>query len=414
MTTGAPHDYDPGSVDPRLYEHLGDYPRELFSEQFYRSCEAIDRYVVEWTLELGRELDLAAALAQWSEPAAVLARRGWAPSFLPALAWLLERLAAAQAIERERSPRDGTTRYRCSAPLPAARRHTLRELVLALDPANAATLDLLDVAAGAYRPVASGETSGEEALFGRGQAELWRRYFDNANPLYAINNRIAALAAADRLSPGGFSVLEIGAGGASATAALLEALRDRGRLSELRRYRVTELSPFLRRHGERSLRRDWPDLPLELATLDIDRPWYEQGIAPGSYQLVFGVNVLHVAIDLLATLRQAHHALAPGGWLVAGECVRAWPGQPVYVELVFQLLTGFTRVRTDPERRPTHGFLTPEQWRRSLLDAGFATVQVSPEVERIREIYARFSTAAICGRRGRGAAGAAAGPAAEA
>lgn len=388
--------YDPGPLDPRLYEHLRAFPRELFGEAFYRSCEAIDRYVVEWTLELARELGLGADLGDWVDAPTLRMRRGWVPEFAPALSWLLERLAAAASVERRDAA--GAPQYRVRGALPEPQREELRAMVLALAPDNLATVELLDLAAGAYAAVARGETSGEEALFGRGQTDLWRRYFDNGNPLYAINNRIAAIAAAERVPSGPFRVLEIGAGGASASAALLEALRTRGRLADLRRYRVTELSPFLRRHGERTLRRDWPDLPIEFGTLDIDGDWSAQGVEDGACELVFGVNVLHVAVDLLPSLRQAHRALAAGGWLVAGECVRAFPGQPVYVELVFQLLTGFTRVRTD-ERRPTHGFLAPEQWRRSLLDAGFATVQVSPDVERIRDIYPRFSTAAICGRR---------------
>lgn len=390
--------FDPGTADPRLYDHLGAYPRELFSESFYRSCEVVDRYVLEWTVELAGVLDLAPALGgAGATPEAIVAARGWTAAFVPALAFVLARLAAERLLLQEAD----SGRYRLPAPLPAPDRADLRAQALELDPANRATLDLLDAAAAAYPAVARGERSGEEALFGQGQSELWRAYFDNRNRLYAINNEIAAIAAADRLPAGRFRVLEIGAGGASGTVALLAELERRGRLGDLERYLATDLSPFLRRHGERTVRARWTGLPVSFATLDVDRPWSEQGVEPGSVDLVYGVNVLHVARDLASTLHEARGALAPDAWLVAGECVRPFRGQPVWAELVFSLLASFTRVELDPVLRPNHGFLSPRPWRASLRAAGFDPVLLTPDVEAVREIYPRFFTAAVFGRRGR-------------
>ena len=80
--------------------------------------------------------------------------------------------------------------------------------------------------------------------------------------------------------------------------------------------------------------------------------WATQGIAPGEFTLVYGVNVLHVAKDLLFSLRQARNTLAPDGWLVISECVRPSLNQPMYPELVFQILDSFTEVETNPEFRP--------------------------------------------------------------
>ena len=77
-----------------------------------------------------------------------------------------------------------------------------------------------------------------------------------------------------------------------------------------------------------------------------------------SADLIFGVNVVHVAHDLDFTLRQALETLAPGGWLVAEECVRPVEGGAISTEMVFQLLESFTGVKTDPVTRPTAGFMT--------------------------------------------------------
>src|SRR5439155_14892814 len=109
-------------------------------------------------------------------------------------------------------------------PLPTPPLAELRAACLAVDAANAPALDLLDLAATAWPAIAAGRTSGQEALFGLGQTRLWLAYFSNDNPTYAVNNRLAALAAVHRLPPGPLRVLEIGGGGGSARESLLAAL----------------------------------------------------------------------------------------------------------------------------------------------------------------------------------------------
>jgi hypothetical protein len=130
-------------------------------------------------------------------------------------------------------------------------------------------------------------------------------------------------------------------------------------------------------------------------------PWESQGVARGEFDLVYGVNVLHVAKDLLFSLNQARDALAADSWLVIGECVRPYFNQPIYAELIFQILDSFTDVNTDPEIRPNPGFLTADQWRRAFTRTGFECAEVAPDVERIREVYSHFFTGAICGQRAR-------------
>jgi hypothetical protein len=101
-------------------------------------------------------------------------------------------------------------------------------------------------------------------------------------------------------------------------------------------------------------------------------------------------------------LNQARGALADDGWLVIGECVRPNVDQPIYPELIFQTLDSFSDVNTDREIRPNPGFLTADQWRRAFSRDGFQRIQVAPQIDRIREIYSHFFTAAICGERAAG------------
>jgi SAM-dependent methyltransferase len=206
--------------------------------------------------------------------------------------------------------------------------------------------------------------------------------------------------AANRLpSRPGSRVLEVGGGAGSFTSALLEELDRRGRLGELALYDFTEPSPFFRRRGERELHARFPEVPLRARGLDIDLPFGGQGVVDGPYDLAVGVNVLHAARDLVGALARLLDALAPGGWLVAGECLRLFPGQPVPADLVFQIFRSFTQVATDPEIRPAHGFLEPSSWRRAFAAAGFEQVEVVPDLDRIRHLYPRFFAGVVRGRR---------------
>src|SRR5262249_59478482 len=128
---------------------------------------------------------------------------------------------------------------------------------------------------------------------------------------------------------------------------------------------------YFRRCNQRKLAAQYPNLPLEWTTVDLDLPWSEQGIAPGKFDLVYAVNVMHISKNLLYSLNEARTPLAMDGWLVIGECLRPYDNQPMYPELMFQILDSFTEVETDPEIRPNPGFLTPEQCPRAFSSPDF-------------------------------------------
>jgi SAM-dependent methyltransferase len=385
-----------------LYGLLGEVPSQPFTESFVRSVAAIEDYGVEWTVELAHELGIAAALeGAQATSQQLIEQLGFSVAFRPALDWLLTRLVTAGLLEA-----DDVTGQRCyalSSQLRGSQRESLRRDSLAMAASNAAALDLLDAAGSAYPAVARGEITGRQALLGPQRIPMWATYFHNDNPVYAINNTIAAVAVANRLPESGARLLEVGAGGGSASQATLALLAERDQLGRLAAYRITEPSPFFRRRAQRELTTGYPQLPLSFAELDIDRPWAEQGIEPGSLDVVFGANVIHVAHDLAFSLCEAHRALASGGWLIAEECLRPQPDEAISIEMVFQLLGSFTDVKVDPEIRPNPGFLTIPQWRKAIAAAGFDRLEVVPELERIVDRFPLFFSGALCAQKTDGA-----------
>jgi SAM-dependent methyltransferase len=389
--------FETGLSDPRLAECLKEFPPAIFSERLYQSIELMERYSIELAVDLLGRLNLAEQLGVWRSVDELCSVLGFQPRFRLALQWILTRLVETGCVEVQSYRR--TRSYRLQKTPWQPDLGCLRTLALNIDPGNAATLDLLDYAASAYPALVTGRQSGDHNLFGPQGIPLWLNYFHNDNLTYAVNNWVGAAAAADRLSSQPtLRVLEIGAGTGSATEILLTLFGERDVLPQLKRYVITEPNAYFRRCNQRKLVAQYPNAPLEWATVDLDLSWSEQGIASGEFDLVYAVNVMHIAKNLLFSLNEARSALTAGGWLVIGECVRPYDNQPMYPELMFQILDTFTNVETDPEIRPNPGFLTAEQWRRAFSQAGFARTEIAPDIERIREIYPHFFTGAICGQ----------------
>jgi SAM-dependent methyltransferase len=376
--------------DPRIYELLAEagFGQDLFNPRQHRCCELVDRYALAHAVALLQALEADTLLRDPQTVDALMQARGFAGPFRRPLAWLCRYLAHQGVLAA-----DGA-RYRLLRTPSGPALGDIRAGVLDADPSYAPALALLDEAAAIYPRVARGETSGERALFLR--ARLWADYFDNANGYYGLTNRVAARAAAARLPRRG-RVLEIGAGLGSATRALLEEPAVPGALGA---YRVTEPVPFFRRRAERTLAAAYPSVPLVFGELDVNQPWKPQGIA-AEHDLVWGVNVMHLARDLDGALREARSALVPGGFLVLGEGLRPGPQTPVAAELPFQLLESFADVETHPETRPTAGFLTAETWLAALGRTGFVDVALVPDAIRLRALVPAFLAVAVVGRRPR-------------
>ncbi len=391
------HKFETQRSDPRLAQWLQQFPPTVFSERLYQSIELMERYSIELAVDLSRQLNLVDQLGDWRTADELCRMLSFQSRFKFALSWILERLVESGCAEART---DGQIRsyHLRQRPWQPDLKH-FRAAGLTIDPANTATLDLLDHAASVYPAVALGRQSGDHNLLGPQGVPLWLNYFHNDNLTYAVNNWVGAVLAADHLSARHpLQILEVGAGTGSASEILLQLLAERGLLPRVERYLITEPNAYFRRCSQRKLTGRYPNLALEWAPLDLDLPWKTQGITSGEFDLVYAVNVMHISKNLLFSLNEARSALVDDGWLVIGECVRPYDNQPIYPELMFQILDSFTNVQTDPEIRPNPGFLTAEQWRRAFSRAGFGHAEVAPDIDRIREIYPHFFTGAICGQ----------------
>ena len=379
-----------------LQEALPRSLRPLFGGSFLRSWDLYDEFVYRLTLRVFEDAGLEAATREPGRTSEVAARAGHdtRQDQIP-LDWILRALATRHILEG-RPAAEGTRWRRSPGPLPALPSDPIREEQAGLDPSWLPSYTLAETVARDYVRFLRGERGGEEILFSPARFRLWIDYFSNANGLYAVNNRVGAIAVTEWLPGPEATILELGGGLASAACALLEELGAAGRLGGLGAYHFTELVPAFLRRGQQALQARFPDLPgLTFATLDMNRPFESQGVAPGSRSVVYAVNTLHVARDLDFTLGECRAALAPGGRLIASECVRMQPGQPLNAEFIFNLMATFRSQRPDTPGQPPAGFLLPGQWKATLETAGFTDVRFLPDVLAFSERFPRFHAAAI-------------------
>jgi SAM-dependent methyltransferase len=361
---------------------------------FTHSHALYDEFIYRLTIRVLEETGLAPVGGEWASAEDIVTRAGLdARRARAPVSWMLAHLAGRGWLAREEGA--AAPRFRAERALPDLDPAAVLAEQQRHDPACLPSYVLAETAARDYPAFLRGGPSGEEILFAPRRLALWTGYFSNDNNLYAINNRVGAVALDAWMPGGGSTVLELGGGLGSGAAAAIERLAASGRLDEVRQYRFTELVQAFLRRGERFLTERYSDAPLSFAPLDMNRPFEGQGVAPASVSIVYAVNTLHVAHDLAVTLGEVRRALEPGGQIIISECIRPWPGQTLYPEFVFNLLETFRSPRLHPAYRPNGGFLTPEQWSAALHATGFVDVRVLPDIARVRDVHATFYVAAV-------------------
>jgi SAM-dependent methyltransferase len=240
--------------------------------------------------------------------------------------------------------------------------------------------------AGAVLQGRDGLVSLEDTLGADETWRIWQYLMVDAPPKKACNSFVArALDLRIRSHPSTV-VFE---GGAGVGATLREALQIPGfreRADRIAMYGFSDISRPLMRKARDAILEVAPEVVstmrfdrVDLDTLDdYDDLQYLQDAAT---DIVIFESVLHDVENLQAVLASCRRILKPGGWLAFTIGSRGRPGQFFPCELLQSTLHSYYRARLDPPRRINVGYLSMEEWKTSLIDAGFHEFRVYPEVE---------------------------------
>jgi SAM-dependent methyltransferase len=201
-----------------------------------------------------------------------------------------------------------------------------------------------------------------------GYDKLWYRA-TNEDPLQDIHGKMGAAAIVDLALKG--DLLEIGGGTGNGLRHLLERLSQKNQLERIKSYTFTDIS--LRFIMDTKHRTDgFTKFRINWQFLDINKPFDDQKIQEDSVDIIYGVNAAHVVKNILEFLGQCKRSLRPGGRIVFAERVRAHPMEMAPRELALNLsIYHRTAAKLNPEYRPTHCYLTSENWLKVLGLAGF-------------------------------------------
>ncbi|MFI0228234.1 type I polyketide synthase [Streptomyces sp. NPDC017086] len=159
-------------------------------------------------------------------------------------------------------------------------------------------------------------------------------------------------------------VLEIGAGAGRLTWPLLTEWPGRRNIE----YHITDVSPLIVRRAEaRAAELGLTD--LRFSTYDIGTDPVEQQLVLGSYDLVLGYNVVHVAESVPTALRRLAGLLRPGGRLGLVEVteIARWS------HVMWGLAPGWWDFGDELRTDSIH--LDAPTWLRAIDDAGFTDVK---------------------------------------
>jgi SAM-dependent methyltransferase len=207
---------------------------------------------------------------------------------------------------------------------------------------------------------------------------LWNDYFSNDNSGYSPYNSLGTLGILKwALKRNNIRILEVGAGTGGASSALIDKLKDRNLLSGIDEYIFSDVSPAFLRIGNRAIMsRVGDDFQYSLKKIDFDKPIVEQRIKENGIDVVYAVNSLHVAKNLVSSLKNIYKVISPGGMIILSESCRPGENYLLFQEIIFNLLDNYVNVDLDNNLRPIPGFLDYEHWRRNLEAAGFKNIEV--------------------------------------
>jgi len=178
-------------------------------------------------------------------------------------------------------------------------------------------------------------------------------------------------------------------GGAGVGSVLRDGLHDpefMSVLEKVKRYYFTDISLSLIKMGREALRQKLPEelfTRIEFKTANLDKLLVDEQdfTRESSVDLIILEHVLYDVIDLDKTLKLFHRMLKPDGFLVFTMAFRTRPGNFFIFEYLQSTFQSYHHARLEPGYRENIGYLTLDEWHKSLCRAGFENYRAYPEVQ---------------------------------
>jgi NADPH:quinone reductase-like Zn-dependent oxidoreductase/SAM-dependent methyltransferase len=216
--------------------------------------------------------------------------------------------------------------------------------------------------------VIRGQTDPLHLMFG--QDNVMEQVYKEGLRLYNLPQHLQSHLSLLRHQRSELHILEIGGGTGSFTAEILAVLcPDPAKSGSIASYTFTDISSgFFEKAKQRF--KSWSGI-MGYQPLNIERSPVDQGLALGTYDLVFAGNVIHATANLQNALQELGSLLKPGGQLIMQEGIRQ---DFLWYPLVFGQLPGWWL--GDEPCRQWCPYIPTKEWNGILLRAGFSGVDI--------------------------------------
>lgn len=347
----------------------------IFTRKYYQAYDRIAEFVLHHIIKILQKLNVEPSLSNFTSTLEIINRLNLVDKSQLPLEWMFRFLTERGFLESKVIGQ--MQHYKIRKKLPAPNPYEISRKILEIEKGLRPSLELITFACSEYPYFFTGEKTGVEILFKGDRLKLWFEYFSNKHYLYSVFNALGAYGVSRWWNSQTGVILEVGGGTGAAAVSILNTLRETQLYARVKEYIFSDLSLILLRMGKQVITETISNkLSVIEKQLDFNKSLVAQGIEEGSVHIVYGVNALHVAEDLLFSLGQIHKVLAGGGIVVISEFARPSETATLHPEIIFNLLDDFRGVKIDPDLRPTYGFLTPRHWQFLLKKAGFENIEM--------------------------------------
>lgn len=372
----------------------------LFTSDMIQAAAILNRAADVHLTRLYRNLDLPSTLNNFTHVRDLTRSLRFEPSADIALEAMLLRLADRQGfIEAEETETGSVFRGKNEPPDPS---HTLQQLyeeMEAMGEPYLAGLEFIDFGAEQFvRSLRDEPDFMDRVLTGKVKefSGTWFRA-TNMDPLQDVHGIMGARVV-DAVFDGGV-ILEVGGGTGNGIRNILDHMSEQNHLDRLEKFIFTDVSmPFIM-GTRRDIKSLYPNVATDWRHLDINKPFADQKIQPGTADLIYGVNAAHIARHTVRFIEECKQALKPGGAIVFSERVRMKDREMAPREIALNLSRYHrTAAIRDPGFRPAHAYLSVANWLRAFGLAGIDNVEIWPDIPAMTDRFPDQYAAVVVAR----------------
>jgi SAM-dependent methyltransferase len=353
----------------------------IFTDKYYELVNLSKKYVLYLIIDTFKKSNIHLLIkSEFVSVEKIIQDLNFIPKAKIPILWMLSYLKELGFLAIKQA--DNISYFKISKDFPDINPDTVIDRMLKIDKNVLPSNLLLERAAKGYLDFFQGNKTAVDILFTTDKMKLWVEYFSNNNSGYVVYNSFATLGLLKwLLNREGIKILEVGGGTGSASVFFLKEIYNKSLIRKIDEYIFSDISPILLRVGNRAIMEELPDIQMvQLKTLDFNKSFFSQGIKPNSFDVVFGVNSIHAAEDLVSSLENIYYSLKPGGLIILSECVRPKENGLLFQELIFNLLDNYRDIKLSA-LRPMPGFLDVKSWKRILKKTKFKNIELLTNID---------------------------------